>query len=231
MKLWQMLLDLLFPPKCALCRQLLQGNETDFCTGCRTDTPVFPGMERNTHPDGKTKLQFLDSCTAVWYYRENVRDGILRLKFSGAAHLADPYGRMLAMKLYSGGARSYDGICWAPVSARRRRKRGYDQAQLLARSVGRELEILPMPLLRKTRDNPAQSGLGAAERRANVQGVYAFSGKMDIRGKRILLIDDVFTTGSTAEECARVLKTAGAAEVHCAVVAAAQREQGDSLRC
>ena len=224
MRLWHFLLDLLFPPRCALCRCLLTGNETDFCTDCRKDAPIFPEIEGNRHPDGKTRLQFLDSCTAVWYYKGNVRKGILRLKFSGASHLAVPYGRMLAMKVYSGGKERFDWITWVPVSAKRRRKRGYDQAELIAHAVGKELGLVPTALLRKLRDNPAQSGLKAEGRRANVLGVYAFSGRPEIRGGRILLIDDVFTTGSTAEECARVLKTAGAAEVHCAVVAASQNE-------
>lgn len=224
MRLLYGLLDLLFPRKCALCRKILTGDETDFCTDCRKDAPYFPVIPAKMHPSGKSKLQFLDSFTAVWYYKENVRTGILRLKFHGATTLAAPYGRMLAMKLYECHPEGFDFITWVPVSAKRKRKRGYDQAELVAQSVGRELGIKPTRLLKKLRDNPAQSGLQSEQRRANVLGVYAFTGETDLRGKRILLIDDVFTTGSTAEECARVLKSAAASEVHCATVAAAQKE-------
>ena len=128
------------------------------------------------------------------------------------------------MKLYECHPEGFDFITWVPVSAKRKRKRGYDQAEIVAQSVGRELGIKPTRLLKKLRDNPAQSGLQSEQRRANVLGVYAFTGETDLRGKRILLIDDVFTTGSTAEECARVLKSADASEVHCATVAAAQKE-------
>ena len=225
MKLWYWILDLLFPPKCALCRRILEQTETDFCANCRKDSPLFPELPGNMHPSGKSRLQFLDSFTAVWYYKGNVRSGILRLKFHGAAALAAPYGRMLAMKLYQCRRESFDLITWVPVSTKRRRKRGYDQAELLARSVGAELGYKPVCLLKKLRDNPAQSGLRGEQRRANVLGVYGFTGKTDLHGKRILLIDDVFTTGATAEECARVLKTAGASSVHCGAVAAAQKEE------
>ena len=128
------------------------------------------------------------------------------------------------MKLYQCRRESFDLITWVPVSARRRRKRGYDQAELLARSVCAELGYKPVCLLKQLRANPAQSGLRGEQRRANVLGAYGVCGKTDIHGKRILLIDDVFTTGATAEECARVLKTAGASSVHCGAVAAAQKE-------
>ena len=117
MRLWYWILDLLFPPKCALCRRILQKNETDFCVQCRVEAPLFPELSGNMHPSGKTRLQFLDSFTAVWYYKENVRNGILRLKFHGGTALAGPYGRMLAMKLYQCRRESFDLITWVPVSA------------------------------------------------------------------------------------------------------------------
>ena len=217
--------ELLFPRRCMLCRKFLKADETDLCRGCRTNAPEYPFGAENPDPSGKNSGQFLDSFTAVWYYKGNVRSGILRLKFHGAAALAAPYGRMLAMKLYQCRRESFDLITWVPVSTKRRRKRGYDQAELLARSVGAELGYKPVCLLKKLRDNPAQSGLRGEQRRANVLGVYGFTGKTDLHGKRILLIDDVFTTGATAEECARVLKTAGASSVHCGAVAAAQKEE------
>lgn len=118
MRLLYGLLDLLFPRKCVLCRKILTGDETDFCTDCRKDAPYFPVIPVKMHPSGKSKLQFLDSFTAVWYYKENVRTGILRLKFHGATTLAAPYGRMLAMKLYECHPEGFDFITWVPVSAK-----------------------------------------------------------------------------------------------------------------
>lgn len=224
MKLIHWILDLLFPRKCALCRKLLSDGETDYCRSCRTKAPRFPVLQEKEHPSGKSKLQFLDSVIAVWYYKENVREAILRLKFHKASFLAEPLGRSLALKVLEAHPDGFDCLTWVPVSPRRKRKRGYDQAELLARSVGKELGIPVVPLLQKVRDNPAQSGMSGEDRKANVLGVYRVRKGADPSGKRVLLVDDVFTTGATAEECGRVLLEGGAKEVHCAVVATSQKD-------
>ena len=109
-------------------------------------------------------------------------------------------------------------------SSLRKLTRGYDQVELLANAVGRELGMHPVPLLKKVRHNRPQSGISdAAKRRANVLGAYREVNRQAISGKRILLLDDILTTGATAGEAARVLLTAGASEVHCAAVAASRK--------
>lgn len=119
----------------------------------------------------------------------------------------------------------FDLITWVPVSRLRKLRRGYDQVELLAKYVGAELGMKPVRLLVKIRHNRAQSGIaGQAKRRANVLGAYRMVNPEQVRGKRILLLDDVITTGATAGECARVLLTAGAKEVHCGCIAAACHE-------
>ena len=207
--------ELLFPPKCVLCGKLLDRDELDLCRECRVDAPEYPATYR--------KPQFLDSFAAVWYYEGNVRKSLIRYKFYGARHYADCYGRMLAMKLLREHPQGFDVLTWVPISRLRKFRRGYDQVELLAKAVGRELGMEPRPLLKKVRHNPPQSGItGQAQRRANVLGIYRVEHPEEMTGKRILLLDDILTTGATAGECARVLLTAGAAEVHCAVVAAAR---------
>ena len=207
--------EILFPPKCVLCGKLLEKDQLDFCVECRVDAPEYPAR--------KQKPQFLDSFAAIWYYEGNVRSSLLRYKFYGARHYADCYGRMLAMKLLREYPDGFDVLTWVPVSTLRKLRRGYDQVELLAKAVGKELEMSPRPLLKKVRNNPPQSGIaGQAQRRANVLGIYRVEHPEELTGKRILLLDDILTTGATAGECARVLLTAGAAEVHCAVVAAAR---------
>ena len=124
------------------------------------------------------------------------------------------------MKLLEEDLADFDILTWVPVSTLRRFKRGYDQVELLARAVGRELGTEPIRLLRKTRNAPPQSGIsGEAARRANVLGAYRVTDSQAIRDKRILLLDDVITTGATASECARTLLTAKAKQVNCAAVA------------
>ena len=209
-------MDLLFPPKCILCGKLLQKQEQDLCRECRVDSPEYPS--------GKDRIQFLDSFTAVWYYEGTVRRSLLRYKFYGARSFATGYGRLLAMKLLQSHPEGFDCLTWIPVSRLRKLRRGYDQVELLAKAVGRELGMEPVPLLKKVRHNRPQSGLSdASKRRANVLGAYREVNRQAISGKRILLLDDILTTGATASEAARVLLTSGAKEIHCAAVAAARK--------
>ena len=216
MRLYFALMHLLFPYKCILCGKLLKEEEQDLCRECRVDSPEYPNR--------KETLQFLDSFTAVWYYEGNVRRSLLRYKFYNCRSFANGYGRMLAMKLLRENPDGFDCITWVPVSFLRKLTRGYDQVELLANAVGRELGMEPVPLLKKVRHNRPQSGIsGAAERRANVLGAYRELNREAIAGKRILLLDDILTTGATAGECARVLLTNWAKEVHCAAVAAARK--------
>ena len=94
-------------------------------------------------------------------------------------------------------------------------------AELLAKAVGKELGMKPERTLKKLRNNPPQSGMkDFSARRANVLGVYRVIDPENLRGKRVLLLDDIITTGATVSECARTLLTAGAKEVYCVAVAA-----------
>ena len=216
MKLYYYLLNLLFPPKCILCGKLLGKRELDLCRACRVDSPEYPIR--------KESLQFLDSFTAVWYYEGTVRRSLLHYKFYGKRSLAAGYGRLLAMKLLQSNPDGFDCLTWVPVSSLRKLRRGYDQVELLAKAVGKELGMELVPLLKKVRHNRPQSGIpDAAKRRANVLGAYRAINREAISGKRILLLDDILTTGATAGECARVLLTCGAKEIHCAAVAAARK--------
>ena len=206
------LLNLLFPPKCILCREILAKGQRDLCDSCRIFAPDYPNRKKHT--------QFLDSFAAIWYYEGNVRKSILRYKFYHARHYAPGYGRILAGKIAEVYPEGFDCLTWVPVSPLRKLTRGYDQSALLAKEAGRELGMEPVPLLKKIRHNRPQSGISKeAKRRANVLGAYRVTDPQKVIGKRCLLLDDVLTTGSTAGECARMLKTAGAKEVHCAVLA------------
>ena len=216
MLMLEWVMQLLFPRRCVLCRRLLKKNETDLCRECRIETPEYPNPKR--------KLQFLDSFAAVWYYEDDVRRSLLRYKFYGARSYASAYGAILAMKLAQLHPDGFDVLTWVPVSRLRRLRRGYDQVELLAVAVGRELGIRPVSVLKKIRHNRQQSRIrDDAARRANVLGAYRVTDPEAIRGKRVLLLDDIYTTGSTVGECARVLLTEGAKEVHCAAIAVARK--------
>ncbi len=216
MKLTDYLWELLFPRKCILCRRLLEREELDLCRNCRSQVEAYA-------PKGK--YPYLDSLSAIWYYEKDVRRSILGYKFEGRRYYAESYARLLAMAI-SRQEVEFDVLTWIPISKKRLRKRGFDQVELLARCLGKELQLQPVKLLEKIHDNPPQSHIsGRAERRANVLGVYRALDPQAISGKRILLLDDIITTGATAGECARVLLTAGAKEVHGAVLAAAREHK------
>ena len=214
------LLRFLYPAKCVLCQELLTDRQTDFCHSCRKNAPNFTKL--------KFKPSFVARWTGVWYYKDNVRASILRYKFSGKRHYANAYARQLAIRLQTEGLDDFDVLTWVPVGPMRRLRRGYDQVQLLAYALGKEMNIKPVPTLKKIRNTPPQSGIpDASRRRANVLGAYKCVNASLFSGKRVLILDDVLTTGATAGECARVLLTAGAAEVNLAVLAVASHQKNE----
>ena len=221
MKLLSYILDLIYPPKCVLCGTLLETEETDLCRACRVDAPVCTRINKN--------IPHVASCAAVWYYEGVVRESLLRYKFQNARSYAESYGRFLAMRLQQLHPEGDYVLTWVPISAKRRRQRGYDQVELLAQAVSRELGIPAVQTLVKTRNNPPQSTIsGQAERRANVLGVYQCVKREQFYGKQVVLLDDIVTTGATVSEAARVLLTFGAREVTCAAVAAASHQKSIS---
>ncbi len=217
MKIFTWLSGWLFPEKCILCGCLLEANEMDLCHTCRVEAPVFSGA--------KIKYPFIDQWTALWYYEGNVRKSLLNYKFHNRRGYAAAYGRLLAMKLQREELMDFDILTWIPISHKRKRKRGFDQVELLAQHIGSELQVEPMKTLEKTRNNRQQSRIvGYAQRRANVLGAYVAVDPQRFAGKRVLLLDDIVTTGATASECARILLTAGAKDVRLAVIASANHE-------
>ena len=217
MKLLEHILDLLFPPKCPFCGRVRE--QGGICPQCEK---ALPWTEEN---NACWKLSGGLRCAAPMWYEDLAREGILRFKFRGAPASAEPLGELLARCAAEHFSGEFDTVTWVPVSKKRLRKRGYDQAELLARAACRLWGTEPVDLLDKTVDNPAQSGItDDAARRANVLGVYALHPGVDVAGKRVLLVDDICTTGATLAECARVLRDAGAESVVCAAVAKTRKK-------
>lgn len=207
------ILDLLFPPRCAFCRRVLKPGEKGICAVCGETLP-------RTKNGGEQSGDFFSACVSPLFYEGKVRDSILRFKFHDATQYADIYGRFMADCIRDNLKGRYDIITWVPLSKARLKKRGYDQAMLLAMSTALQLDDVAVELLIKQVDVPAQSGMGGAEkRRANISGVYTVQDEELVRGKRILLIDDIVTTGATLSECAKTLRIFGAEDVVCAALA------------
>lgn len=211
-------LALLYPTRCAFCHNLMPWN-VPVCDHCRNTIPRTEGTAQSQSFSHVTK------CVSPLYYEGSVRDSLLRYKFHSLTGYAKIYGEFLAKCIDENGI-SCDSITWVPLSSRRKHSRGYDQAELLAQELSRRTGIPCVRLLRKIRNNPPQSGTGGpAARRANVAGLYRAVTPEKIAGKRILLVDDIVTTGATLSECALMLRKAGASEVF-AVTAACARNHG-----
>ena len=211
------ILDFFFPPRCAFCGAILEESGDGVCSACRKALPRAAETER--------KCDFVRAYTAPFYYEEPVRQGMLAYKFRNAPSRGKVFGRMIGEDLLRRGIDGFDLISWVPLSAKRHRRRGYDQARLLAEAAAEALGTKAVPLLRKARDVSPQSRLRTPEeRRANISGCYVVRSADAVRGKRILLIDDIITTGSTLSECARMMLTAGAVSVRGAALACHREE-------
>ncbi|MGH2711347.1 MAG: double zinc ribbon domain-containing protein [Actinomycetota bacterium] len=208
------LLDVLFPPRCASCDS---PGAWPLCNGCSAEVGVI------TRPwcrgCGRPWEEPLDSCAdcppgvidrarAPFLYDGPVADAIKAMKFAGAHALAPHLAAAIAELCRDPDS---DAITWVPLSRRRRTRRGFDQAEVLARELGKRLDLPVARLLVRTRDAGSQARRSGADRRAALRG--AFRGSRRSSPRRVLLVDDVLTTGSTAAECAAVLKEAGAERV------------------
>lgn len=214
MKLLDGVLDLLYPPKCAFCRCLIPAGQDGICEHCRKILPY-------TKNGGKQNGNFFTVCVSPLYYEENVRDALLRYKFQHLSAYHVPFGHLIAEYVAENLAdHSIDFVSWVPLSRKRLRKRGYDQARLLAEQTAEDLCLPCLPVLKKVVHTAPQSRTGSQEKRkANISGAYQVLSPQTVSGKHILLIDDIITTGSTLSECARILGMAGAERVFCATVA------------
>ena len=206
------LLDLLYPPKCVLCHKLLPNSTYAVCPKCaRHVLSQYPSRHHG---------KYFTLCVAPLRYEEPVRGSVHRYKFGNRSFYAEHYAPWMASAVLQELGRDFDLITWVPVSRKRLRRRGYDQAGLLAQQLADLLALPVCPCLKKRWDNPPQSRLDARKDRAkNVRGMYMPLDVAAFKEKRVLLVDDVITTGATLEECSRVLRRAGALQISCATLA------------
>lgn len=221
------LLDLLFPPRCAACGEgLASSRGGPFCAICDGALEPVPAGCRVCGLPGPDPLcgacmaqpPAFARCRAGGLYGGPLADAVHALKYRGRPALARPLGAWLAPRapLAPGVA-----VVSVPLGRRRRIGRGYDQAALLARALARSSGARHLPrALTRIRETPPQVGRTRAERLANVRG--AFRAGSCVRGAALVLVDDVVTTGATADACARALLAAGARSVEVLALARAE---------
>lgn len=208
-------LEVLFPPRCPVCRRFLADGPVRLCEDCCKELDFLK--------DSYTRLRppLVDGVISVLPYEGEVRLAMHRYKYRGGVAAGPAFGRLLAGRVESSGLTGrVDAVCWVPCHRSALRRRGYDQAEVLARAVAQELGKPVAALLKKVRRTKPMNKLNAAGRRANVLGAFcADCPPGSLQGASILLVDDIVTTGSTLSECARVLREAGAHHVYGATFA------------
>ncbi|MGH2724471.1 MAG: double zinc ribbon domain-containing protein [Actinomycetota bacterium] len=205
------LLDLVLPPRCASCGR----DGWPLCPACTAEVAVItPPLCRRCGRPVEEPLsacadcppRSIDAARAPFLYEGPVARAIRGMKFSGwhalRRHLAGAMAEVFDLEA--------DVVTWVPLSRRRRGRRGFDQSEVLARGVAPLLGLPAIRLLRRTRDTPAQARRSGRDRRSSLRGAFVAAGPSP---PRVLLVDDVLTTGATASACAAVLRRAGARRV------------------
>ena len=219
------------PHLCPACADAFTPVDSPLCRRCGE---MFAGRRGEDHLCGECyrRNRHFDSARAAGIYDQSLMTVVQQFKYGRRTELARPLGKVLLAGL----RRWYDpaDVDWivpVPLHVRKQRQRGFNQVYLLLRQwprLAREpgLEIpdgrVNRHLLVRRRPTHSQTRLSRKQRRHNVRGAFAARSKADIRGRSILLVDDVYTTGATVEECARVLRAAGAAAVHVLTLARAR---------
>jgi ComF family protein len=206
----EMLGELVAPTRCAACEQLV-GPRVVFCAGCAPSVLRAPESSRGE--------------LAVFAYGGAVATAIVRFKYAGRSDLAARFGALMAQRATSF-AGSVDVVVPVPLHPRRVAERGFDQAALLARPVALGLRLAHVPhALARTRETPAQASLRRDERSAHVAAACRCPAPRLVEGRRVLLVDDVRTTGATLASCAEVLLAGGARSVCSLVLACRERDE------
>ncbi len=204
---WTSLLDLFYPPLCMQCQALLNNNEHFLCTDCLKD---LPRTEMAQHRGNRVEQLFWDipklqKGAAFCFYRhdEPFRKLIHRIKYSNKPLLGEYLGEIMAREFMQ--YHFFDTIDFVvpvPLHPKRQRKRGYNQAEYIAKGIS---NITAIPLdtthLQRVINNPTQTKKSSSERTRNTQGIFSVQMAANWRGKHILLVDDIITTGATLHAC------------------------------
>lgn len=220
-------LDVVFPRRCAGCAQ----GGWPFCPDCASSLAALgpPWCARCGLPSARPRDACpgcppaeLDGARAAFLYDGPARRAIHRLKFSGWRGVGEALGRAMAATEPP----AVDAVTWVPLGRRRLAERGYDQAKVLAVAVARELDLPTVRPIRRALATGPQARRSAAERRTAMRGAFAPTGRPC--PPRVLLVDDVLTTGATAAACAVALREAGARSVF--LLAAGRAAPGATTR-
>lgn len=234
----EFILCIVFPPKCIFCNTLLPlKTEIEICDRCYKSVPFIKGKvcSKCGQPihtpygpeqciDCRKTFHYFEQGTSVFEYKGVVREALVRYKFFGKKRYSKTLGKLMAIELKEmKNWPIFDIIVYTPLYRKKLLTRGYNQAELLAKVIAKELGCsVGKNILCKTKDTLPQSTLSKYERRKNVKGAFAICAVQYFNNMNVLLVDDVYTTGATVNECARLLKKRHAKSVYVVTAAIGQ---------
>ena len=226
MKKIELLSRIFFPEKCPLCGKLLKINE-EFCLCCGSDEVRLSenccehcGKENELCSCDTAFTNPLSHITGVFSYDGLIRNMLIFFKFGGRKRNYRYFGDCLAERVATAYADTdFDTVTFVPSSEESIKERGYNPSQLIAERTAEKLFLTCEDLLIKSKNTEKQHSLKAKERMTNIKGSVSLKEGTDLKGKTVLLCDDIKTTGATLRECSDVLMKHGAKDVFCAAVA------------
>ncbi len=230
-KFFDLLTNILYPPKCMVCSADLYDYKLLVCPQCTKTLPFNShccnvcGMPldsvygENICISCKGKKKAVSLTLAPFIYKDEIRKAIISLKFYRKSYLAATLASFIFIEILRKNITG-DIITFVPIHFLRKSKRGYNQSQLIAKSLSEITGIVVMPLLKKTKNTKPLSKMNKKQRGEAVKNVFVPKKNNQLHGETIILVDDVITTGSTTGECAKILKKMGAGEIIVCAVAA-----------
>lgn len=218
---------IIYPNRCIFCGEIMPPDR-NICDSCNENLPWIRGevccecgSQKEDCQCGKRHGSYYDGVASVFYYRDGVRDCIHRFKFQGDRYAYKELGSLMAKCLSERfGETEFDFIAYVPMEKKRRRKRGYNQSELLARRIAEESGIpLGENLIEKIYKTNVQHECDMLERKGNLLGAFEINPSFSVKGKTILLVDDIRTSGATLSECGKMLYLNGADKVLCLTAA------------
>jgi competence protein ComFC len=226
-RLWWDLLDLVYPQRCPRCDAALSSGREVLCERCLSELegkrellgPFCPSCKRQIDPGaGGCRCEGTPAVEVAYSlggYAEEMESLIEAFKYKRKRKLGLFLSELMSERLLElEDMPSADLVVPVPLHRSKRRQRGFNQSEVIAGRLSERLEIqLGTGLVKRRKKTRTQTGLSREQRRENVRDAFEFRGEGDLQGRRVLLVDDVLTTGATMSECARTLKDAGAEQV------------------
>jgi competence protein ComFC len=227
-KILEILTHAVLPNRCMFCGVPVEYDQLR-CSECdssapRTDPAVCLVCGERECVCSVEENGFL-RLAAPFYYEGGAAEGIRSMKFEGNLSNARKFAQDMAQSLLDYGIFTPDAVTFVPMLDKQRRRREYNSAEELARRLARFLDLPLWDLLEKTKETASQHSLTAQERKINLRGAYTGKAERRLAGETLLLVDDVYTTGATARECAKALLAAGAGSVFCTAAARTRRRK------